>query len=242
MKNLLALLPNPMKALSPEVLGVLAAAVVITAAVFALMRRLRKFEMAMAQTLARLEAAEERYRHAKEKTPESREAPAGELRREIETLHAAIVTVPADTARLLEPAFRKMRDDASATPPRLGGPRRDQYDEPEDGLAQLLAIANRIVQQSSATLDDFRITTGALTARVAAWPGSADGAPLAFIVEYRGQHYAVPNVVKPARLPKEWFNRSEFGFNDEIRRVVSLPRLRRVGDRYDVQEAGVFGR
>jgi hypothetical protein len=49
-------------------------------------------------------------------------------------------------------------------------------------------------------------------------------------------------VVKPARLPKEWFNRDDFGVNDEIRRVIVLPRLKRRGNEFEVEEAGVFAR
>jgi hypothetical protein len=219
------------------VIGAVVAAALIIAAIVLLMLRIRALGKQIARTLARFdELARQKQK------PEPAGPPAGEWRRELDALRSAIGRVPAETARQLEPALQKLRDVASAPPARAIQPRREEPAEPEDGVAQLLAIANRIVQQSSTTLDDFRASAGALARRVAAWPSSADGAPLAFIVEYRGEHYAVPNVIKPARLPKEWFNRSEFGFNDEIQRVVSLPRLRRAGDGYDVQEAGVFGR
>jgi len=239
----LAVLPNLTNALSPFLPAIacafIAAILIITVTV-ALARRIQGLERQIGRAVARFDKEEGRERHAKHK-PDDQEQWTRELRRDIESLRSMIGTIPGETARQVRAALSKETATRSVPPPAAGEP----YDEPaetEDVPARLLEIANRIVQQSSITLDAFRASAGSLATNVAAWPGSADGVPLAFIVEHRGAHYAVPNVVKPARLPKEWFNRSDFGVNDEIQRVLSLPRLRRRGDGYDVQELGVFGR
>lgn len=228
--------------LSPLAIGTLAAAIGIIAAVTGLMHRVRSLESKIAGALLRLEAHANQKPKVEDPRPSTRD-----FRAELDSLRSTIAKIPAETAQQVTSALQKSRDLGGVAPMRTvqARPPADRYDEPAepvDALARLLAIANEIVQQSSTTLDAFRANAGALVAHVAAWPSSADGVPLAFIVEYRGSHYAVPNVVKPTRLPKEWFNRSEFGVNDEIQRVVSLPRLRRHGDGYEVQEAGVFGR
>jgi len=237
--------------LSPVTIGALVAAILIICASAALTLRLRALDRRITLALARFEGMiDERHRQPKQR-PTRPEEPAQanrELRGALDSLRSMISRIPSDTARQVMTALeeRSVQQPSAAAPQAIAIPVTDDvWDEPaepEDGLAQLLAIANRIVQQSSTTLDAFRASTGALATRVVAWPGSADGMPVAFIVEHRGAHYAVPNVVKPARLPKEWFNRSEFGVNDEIQRVLSLPRLRRHPAGYDVQEAGVFGR
>jgi hypothetical protein len=221
----------------------LAAAILIFAAVAALIFRSRRLEVQIRRALTRFDAVnEERRRHAQpQRKPYEPERLIRDLQGQLDSLRSMIARIPGDTARQIEAILPEWSPEQEVPPPpRLSIP--DDRLEPQDGLTQLLAIANHIVQQSSTTLDDFRASAGTLVTHVAAWPGSADCAPLAFIVEYGGAHYAVPNVIKPARLPNDWFNRGDFGVNDEIQRVLSLPRLRRHADGYDVQEAGVFGR
>lgn len=168
-----------------------------------------------------------------------------ELRKEIESLHAALAQIPADTERLIASKLPKQQQTpAQAASSRLASAVLDVRDERrgEDGLAQLLVAANRIVQESSMTLETFRERMAGVSSRVLPYGQVVADAPVAFIVEHGGSAYAVPNVVKPTRFPNDWFNRADFGVNDEIRRVVSLPRLRRRGDGFDVVERGVFER
>jgi len=173
------------------------------------------------------------------------------IRADLDELKTVMRKIPADIERLgsrLASQAKSAAREVTAAPPRqLATPVHSTHDfrvEPsstEDAVGQLLSIANGVLRQSTAaTLTEFRAATERLSMRASPWPDDSDGKPVAFIVEHRGSHYAVPNVVKPARLPNEWFNRSAFGFNDDIRHVVSLPRLRRRGDDYEVQEAGVF--
>lgn len=228
--------------LSPVIAGTLAAAVLLTCATVGLVLRLRSLERRIAQAVVRFDGVHEKDREAKQKAKAEASGPSQkDLRDELESLRSLIKRIPGETVRQVQGALEKWSQEPAHVSPPV-----DDLDyepaEPQDAMAQLLAMANRIVQQGSTTLEAFRASTGALAMRVSAWPSSADGAPLAFIVEHRGAHYAVPNVIKPARLPKEWFNRSDFGVNDEIQRVVSLPSLRRRGDGYDVQQAGVFDR
>jgi hypothetical protein len=242
---LLPLFPDLMKALSPllpAMAGAFVAATPIIAVTLELNRRMSRLERQIARALTRFEQIDEGRDRSTNHRREDQGQPSKELRRELESLRSMIGRIPGETARQVKAAPPEPGGVPPSIPAPAAHPLFEEPPEPEDGLARLLAIANRIVQQSSTTLDAFRASAGSLATHVAAWPGSADGPPAAFIVEHRGSHYAVPNVVKPARLPKEWFNRSDFGVNDEIQRVVSLPRLRRRGDGYDVQELGVFGR
>lgn len=233
----------------PVVFGALTASVLLVLAVLAFVLRLRNLEHRLSDVHTRLDSVlrerKERDKGKRDEAPQWKQ----ELRAELEPLRSAIGKVAADTQRLITHATSQRRfasDPASAARPAPAAvPHRETHDETrttEDAVGQLLSIANRIVQQSSTTLDAFRASAGSLAAHVSAWPTASDGVPAAFIVEHRGAYYAVPNVVKPARLPQEWFNRSDFGVNDEIQRVDVLPRLRRRGDGYDVQEPGVFGR
>ncbi|MBV8515990.1 MAG: hypothetical protein JO197_01180 [Acidobacteria bacterium] len=225
-------------------LAVLALTIVLTA--LALTMRLRALEKSV-------HAAQDRGRASKDKDTRREELAQlkSELQKSIESLRSTIVNVPVEVVRRLP------RQNFDAAPPRAMNPppasrsvfrderQAEHYAESvsaEDGAAQLLALANRIVQQNSTTLDAVRASTDALAAHVTVWPPSGEGTPIAFIVEHRGTWYAVPNVVKPARLPNDWFNRADFGVNDEIRRVESLPRLTRRGDDFEVQHAGVFSR
>jgi hypothetical protein len=230
--------------LSPTVIGALVAAILITCAFASFIIELRALRKAIGQTNARMESIrEELNRPGKQKGRNDEQQPSkADLRSDLDSLRSSIGRVPGDTVKqvkvVLEEWSSQLESDRSWRGPSFNEPRERQ----EDGLAELLAIANRIVQQSSTTLEAFRQSIGSIASRIVPWTQSADGSPVAFIVEHRGAHYAVPNVVKPARLPKEWFNRSEFGINDEIHRIVSLPRLRPRGNDYEVQEAGVFGR
>jgi hypothetical protein len=190
---------------------------------------------------------------------------AGQQKSQIDELRMLLIESQRERAALQRTADKilaeatRVRATASSTPvapppvtpiPR-GRPSRDfEFSAPEettsyvaeDGVAQLLSMANHIVQQTSISLDAFRARAGALASRVSAWPAGSESAPVAFLVEHRGVWYAVPNVVKPGRLPEAWFNRSDFGVNDEIQHVTSLPRLIRRGDRYDVEKTGVFAK
>ncbi|HWW61821.1 MAG TPA: hypothetical protein VN181_10675, partial [Thermoanaerobaculia bacterium] len=222
-------------------IGSTAAALLIVLAVLGLVWRLRSLGSKLAGMLSRQD------RDAADREKRQREDLAlckTELRNDLEALRAAIAKVPSETGRALGPALLRLREESPA-PPRSAPPVAESYPEArgaDDGVAQLLVIANRIVQESSTTLESFRARTASLAARVSPWPRGSEGTPVAFVVEHHGSCYAIPNVVKPARLPQDWFNRAEFGVNDEIHRVVSLPRLKRRGDAYDVQEPGVFER
>lgn len=241
MNDILEALANP----SIAVGGIL---IVLAALAFVL--RMHAFEKRIVALLAlHHETRQDRDREQKGKGRRDELAQLkSELHNDLESLRSITRSIAADTQRLLARANSQPPSsrETSAPPPRPSATVQsyDTYEEPraEDGVAQLLAIANRIVQQSSTTLDAFRASTGGLAANVSAWPNATENVPTAFIVEHRGAHYAIPNVVKPARLPKEWFNRSEFGVNDEIQRIASLPRLRPRGNDYDVQEPGVFSR
>jgi hypothetical protein len=237
-------------AMKPELLamiGALSAAILTVAATLVWTRRMLAMERGIARILARVEElSEERHRQPRQKwKPEDTGQPKKEPRGDLDSLRSLIGKIPGETARQVQLVLQERQPEQPRLPGRQAAAAladHNPYEEPEDGLAQLLVIANRIVQQSSTTLEAFRTSAGVPATRVVAYPSSGDGMPLAFIVEHRGAHYAVPNVVKPARLPQDWFNRSEFGINDEIQQVFSLPRLLRRGDGYDVQEAGVFGR
>jgi hypothetical protein len=218
-------------------LPLIIAAVLVLLAALAFAMRMRRFEANVAILIRHVDdVRNEQKARGKEKGSKDELA---QLRQEIkdgfESLRSRIGNIPAETSRLIgsKPVER----------PRAA-PAYDAYDpppiEPEDGIGRLLTIANRIAQESSMTIESFRASAGSLGSRVSSYTNGTDNFPVAFIVEHRGSHYAVPNVMKPARLPKEWFNRSEFGVNDEIQRVISLPRLRRRGNEYDVQEPGVF--
>jgi hypothetical protein len=217
-------------------IDLLIAAVLMLLATLAVVLRLRNLSSSIDSAFKRLET--ERDRAAKSRQEELLQLKK-DLRVDIDALRSDLRKVPAETARLIPPP--QTRTSAPPPPGTYDEPRGS--DEPrgaEDGIAHLLSIANRLVRQSAATLEEFRSSAGAVAGHVSPWPN--DGTPLAFIVEHRGVHYAVPNTVKPGRLPQEWFNRSDFGFNDEIRGVRSLPRLTRRGDRYEIQEPGVFER
>lgn len=232
----------------PVVLGALTAGVLLLLAALAFTLRMRAFQTKLDRLLARIEERQERERPARDKGKRDEPGPwKNEIRDDIDSVRSIVRSIASDTKRLVAHASSQPPRETSTPAPRPTTPLQeyDAYDEPrgsEDGLDRLLTIANRIVQQSSTTLEAFRANTGGVAAQVWAWPSGAEGTPAAFIVEHRGGYYAVPNVVKPARLPQEWFNRAEFGVNDEIQRVVSLPRLRRRGDSYDVQQPGVFTR
>jgi hypothetical protein len=224
------------------------AAVLILLGCLAVVLKMRSLESKVDRSLEN-DSRRERDRHGIEKASRDELGRLkDELHAEIDSVRTMIRSLPADTARLVAQAAAQQgppREPARPAPraPVLSGPSTDG--EPYgavDGVAQLLTIANRIVRQSSTTLDAFRASMGSLAANVSGWPSASESTPAAFIVEYRGSCYAIPNVVKPARLPQEWFNRSEFGVNDEIHSVESLPRLRRRGNGYDVQDAGVFVR
>jgi hypothetical protein len=226
-------------------LAILALTIVLVA--LAMTLRLRAFERSVNASLRRVnDALQGSGRNHKEKDKRDDLVQVkNELQRSIDAVRSAISNIPAEVVRQIPRGRSESPPAYSAPAPTRNVVRDERYEElpsAEDGAAQLLALANRIVQQNSTTLEAFRASAGALAARVFAWPRTADGTPTAFIVEHHGTCYAVPNVVKPARLPTEWFNRPDFGVNDEIRRVLELPRLTRRGDDYDVQRAGVFGR
>ena len=219
-------------------------ALVLVLVALALTMRMRALEKSVNAAFRRAnDALQDRGRTPKEKDKRDDGGQwKHELQRSVETLRSAIGNVAPEVERRIA---RGRSETPSPYPAPAPIQRSVVYDEPpaaEDGAAQLLALANRIVQQNSTTLDAFRANAGALAARVSAWPGGGEGLPSAFIVEHHGTYYAVPNVVKPARLPNDWFNRADFGVNDEIRRVVSLPRVTPRGGDFDVQVPGVFAR
>ena len=215
----------------------LVSGVLILLATVAFVMRVRQLEKKLDVALNRL--------HETSKQKRDDPPPWKKLQESIESLQTRMDAFPREMDRVIAVRLSTRPQPEAPAPPRSAPP--VVYDEPrataEDGVAQLLTIANGIVQDSSTTLETFRTRTDRLGARVTTWPpNAADPFPIAFIVEHRGSCYAVPNVVKPARLPQEWFNRSTFGVNDEIRRVVTLPRLRRSAQGFDVQEPGVFER
>jgi hypothetical protein len=216
--------------------------VTIVLAVLVLTIRMRGSERRVSALVRRVtESLQDRGRTPKEKQKgDDLEPLRQELQKSIDALRLAVANLRAEAERRRN-APESRPPQFTSMPAWKSGPKDDGYDDPrtnEDGAAQLLTIANRIVQQGSTSLDTFRGWTGALADHVSAW--SPEGTLAAFIVEHRGTCYVVPNVLKPTRLKSEWFNRSAFGFNDEIRRVISLPRLRRRGDELEVEEQGVF--
>jgi hypothetical protein len=180
-----------------------------------------------------------------DRDPNSQKKPhAPDLRPMIGDLQKDLGSLRKSVDRVLSEAMR-LRQQQSIDPPLRPAARFDpEPDEMpevfEDGVARLTAIANRNLHQNSSTLEAFEAKVEGLASRV--WARPSDVAPVVFIVEHRGVCYAIPNVVKPARLPESWFNRADFGFNDEIRDVISLPRLIRRGDNFDVEQTGVFER
>lgn len=237
--------------------GAVVAAVLMVLAVLAFVLAMRSYEKRVVasmagikESLAGVKEAVGRDRAREKETREDLEDLKSQLRSHDESIHAAVrrIFTEMEQAIARAPAQSRRPHDTGApahspsAAPVLRHNNHDDLQRGEDHVAQLLSIANRIVQQSSTTLDAFCASTGSFAAHVSVWPNAREGAPVAFIVEHRGTYYAIPNVVKPARLPQEWFNRSEFGVNDEIQRVISLPRLTRRGDQYDVQVPGVFAR
>jgi hypothetical protein len=211
------------------------AAVIFLLAVAAFVQQMRRMT---ATILAALPRGDE-GRHDRERLLKELALVRNDMQEQIASLRVAVEGIPARVQQRVQNAPPPHK-----TPPPPARP-YEPYDAPrpvEDATAQLLTIANQIVQQTPSTLEAFRASTRQLPVRVSAWPSAADGAPVAFIVEHRDSCYAIPNVIKPARLPQEWFNRSEFGVNDEIQRVVTLPRLRRRGNEYEVTVPGVFAR
>ncbi|HEX6097380.1 MAG TPA: hypothetical protein VF432_13710 [Thermoanaerobaculia bacterium] len=230
-------------------MGAVVAAVLLILAVLASVNWARKLNSRVAAVLGQVQDLR-RDRVARDKVSSAELLQVrNDLGKQFDALRDAMQKVSAATAQLVRQSSNANPGDRVHRPPaRSHAPvpaAHAVFDEPhasEDAAAQLLTIANRIVQERSTTLDAFRASTSGLDARVSAWPSAAEGAPVAFIVEHRGTHYAVPNVVKPIRLPQDWFNRSDFGVNDEIQRIDFLPRLRPRSGGYDVQEPGVFVR
>jgi len=221
----------------------LVAALLVMLAIVGLVWQLRGAERQLIQALG----AQNKEATAREKRlRDDLSLCKADLREDIDSLRAALAQIPGDTDRLIAPKLSKQNQHL-APPPASSQQSAGMYDDvyensAQDGIAQLLIAANRIVQENSTTLEKFRQRVARVSSRVSSFGPSTGDAPVAFIVEHEGSSYAVPNVVKPARLPNDWFNRGDFGVNDEIRRVVSLPRLRRRGDRYDIEERGVFER
>lgn len=217
---------------------ILVAAVIFLLAVAAFVLQMKR----MAATIMAALPRGDEGRHDRERLVKELAAVKKDVGEQIALLRVAVEGLPAKVQQRVQNATPQYK-----SPPVPAAPTRpyEPYEAPrpvEDATAQLLTIANQIVQQTPTTLDAFRASTRQLPVRVSAWPGAADGAPVAFIVEHRDACYAIPNVIKPARLPQEWFNRSEFGVNDEIQRVVTLPLLRRSGTDYEVAVPGVFAR
>lgn len=220
-----------------ELVVPLSAAVIMLLAVLGFVYRMRKFD----ETAASLGLKVGELDRVLRDVAKREDILGGDLRRNVESLKTTLQQLSGDINRAFTRAQQRGVDNPSAQPP-LRPLREEPMPVAEDPVEKLLTIANRIVGQSSTTLEGFRESTGSLPLRISVWPDANESSPLAFIVEHRGSCYVVPNVVKPTCLPHEWFNRSEFGVNDQIQHVVSLPRLRRRGNDYDVQEAGVFSR
>lgn len=167
-----------------------------------------------------------------------------DTRDQIDSLRDVVEALPGKVQQRVQNAMQQSKPTPAApTPPPRTYETYEERRPVEDTGAQLLTLANQVVQQTPTTLEAIRASTRQLQVQVSPWPNGGEATPAAFIVEHRTVCYAIPNVVKPARLPQEWFNRSDFGVNDEIQRVVSLPRLqRRGGNDYDVMAPGVFTR
>lgn len=191
-------------------------------------------------------------RHDRDRVMKELAVVKNDIRTQIGALKATADEIPTQVERriqkMLERRALEQRAPEPVRAPANPTAHTRSFETPEpsrtfiDAAAQLLGIANRIVQQTPATLDAFRTSTREFVKQVIPWPNAVDGTPSAFIVDDGESYYAIPNVIKPARLPQEWFNRSEFGVNDEIQRIVSLPRLRRRGNDYEVSVPGVFSR
>jgi hypothetical protein len=214
-------------------------------AMLALAFKMRALEKKLSQLKPAALTKQERPQTAAEKvTREDLALFRNDLNKAFESLRVQIERVPTATVRLLPsttPEPPPPRNFPGQRPPSSAA--STVYEErgrDEDLMPQLLNAANRIVQHGSTTLDAFSASGVAAGTPVSAWPGPGGGDAVAFIVKHRGSFYAIPNVVKPTRLPPEWFNRGEFGVNDEIHRVLSLPRLRQRGGKYEVEEPGVF--
>jgi hypothetical protein len=227
--------------LVPAVLAILAVA--------AFAFQIRGFERKAAATLLRLDGLRQDLERGKDKGKrEDLQQLKNELRGDITALKSLIGNIPRNTAQLIADTSSRSYE-RTATPPPSRAPiavrayqSYEETQEPEDGVSVLLQLANRIARNGSISLETARESANALGASVSPWSVPGDGGTTAFIVDYRGSSYVVPNVVKPARLRKEWFNRSDFGVNDEIQAIRSLPRLRRRGDDFDVLDAGEFTR
>jgi len=230
-------------------------ALLITLGALALVLRLKALEGRIERALHLLNSRHERElgdreKGKREELPQSRK----DLHAGIESLKSVIRSLEASTQKLSAAVSRSSSQESSSTrdavsrdaaswhPSTIPSYETSDGRSAADVVQELLLIANRIVRLSSTSLDEFRATTDSLAVHVSTWPNGVEGIPAAFVAEHRGRCYAVPNVVKPARLPQDWFNRSDFGVNDEIRDVISLPRLRRSGNGYSVEEPGVFKR
>jgi hypothetical protein len=224
---------------SAPVIGEIVTAVLFVLTVLALVLRVRELEKSINQLPKRLSGGHREQRDTSPKETvrrEDLEQWKTELHRHFDRVQGIVGSIGPRLDRI-EAEMERHGASSSQEPARYGTP---SHNVSEDGAAQLLLLANRIVQQGSTTLDAMRANTNSMSNSVSALRN--ENPPSAFIVEHRGTCYAVPNVVKPARLPKEWFNRDDFGVNDEIRRVIVLPRLKRRGNEFEVEEAGVFAR
>jgi len=206
------------------------AAVVFLLGVLAIVQRMRALQSSVTAALR------------KEKEKRDNLAP---LTREIESLRSAIGNIAPDTERRIARLLQQQRTEERNAAGRDVQPLRARTPAPpaepaEVGVERLVELANGVVQDSPTTIDAVRAKASMIHVRVSAWPDSTSLQPVAFIVEHQGAYYGVPNIAKPKRLPQEWFNSAEFAVNDEIQRVVSLPRLTRRGNDYAVQERGVF--
>jgi hypothetical protein len=227
---------------APIVIAAATIVVAIVLGVFALSRRMKQLDARLTGFAPR----QDRDRQPKEKDKRDELAQLKqEMKSGFDALRASIGDIAA-TARRIESAQQAARDvPARAIRSMAPPPDYDAYETPrsaEDSVAVLLQIANRTLQQNPMRLDEFRASAASFAGRISAYAPSGEGVPYAFLVEHRGTLLAVPNTGKPGRLPSDWFNRSDFGFNDEIHRVVSLPRLRERGNDYEVQEPGVFAK
>lgn len=226
----------------------LIAGVLAVCAALAIVLRMRKLEAAVDKMLRRAEPP--KHDRERDRGDHAKRDDVVQLRQEVrsgfDSLRSAIDELPAKVARSVSANANAARAQAAAPASSYvassSSSSSPQQREAEDPVTHLLGVANRVMQNCPATIDEVRASIRIAPVNIAPWRNPGESTPVAFVVEHRGSCYAIPNVIKSARFPQAWFNGGDFGMNDEIQRVVALPRLRRSGDQYEVQEPGVFSK
>lgn len=218
---------------------VLVAAVLFVLAILGFVIQARKSEARVLAALSRVES-----------TLRDRANANVPSRNDLDSVRAALAQNIVDAESRLTGIVQKSQSRERSNQPPAYVPSKpptvDRYEEEpqsvQDVVGRLTEIANQILQQSPAPIDVIRSKTNHLPIQIHP-PSSSGGDQQGYVVaQHAGNYYALPNAVKPTRVPDAWFNRSDFGFNDEIQRVMSLPRLTRRGNDYVVDEPGVFAK